>query len=1490
MQKIRLPSLLFIAIILVMGVFPLMAKSPIATVQLDADKSSGVSHDAVDTLDQILNFAIPSVVNSVKGSPIGNVVLKFRYRDQGLVSCTYVASPSILGYQFANSSLGLLAGEVVTTDYLSLHVEEADPVLGMSLVSVVLENLEIAKEQLVAPYPRLFPVHSDTKGARVGAAQNCANANLICGANLVFNEPDAYSLQGNEINTGISCLGTGEINSVWYEFTAAVNGVLNFTITPVILNSDYDWAVYDVTNTNCGAIATNPALQVSCNYSGVRGTTGPNGQVGAQYGTPLNVIAGRTYKILVSYYNGGVALTAAQGAGQGFSLNLAASTQGLFGGVPIQITPTSASICPGSSTVLTASGATTGYTWSPATGLNTTNGPVVTASPAATTVYTVSSLPDANGCISRANVTVNVNPDPVIDVNPVAPIICQGSSVALVASGASTYTWSPAAGLNTTTGASVMASPSVTTVYTITGISSATTCVGIKNVTVTVNPRPVISVNPLTPVICQGSSVALTASGANTYVWSPATGLNTATGANVIASPVVTTTYTVTGTSIAGCVNNTTVTVKVDNVKPTVTVNPSVATICNGNSTTLTAYGATTYTWSPATGLNTTTGASVIAKPSVNTTYTVTGAIGACTATKTVTVTVLPNPVISVTPPSASICVGSSVVLTAAGGSSYTWSPATGLNTTTGAVVTAKPAVSTTYTVTNKVGTCSRVVLVPITVNPNPAVNVTPPNATICNGSSVSLTASGATSYLWSPATGLNTTTGATVVASPSVTTTYSVKGSFATGCSASKTVTVNVKPNPAISISPANPVICKGNSIVLTASGGASYTWSPASGLNTTTGATVVANPSVTTTYTVTNKVGTCSRTANVTVTVETIPVITVTPSTSTICPGSSVTLTATGAPNFTWSPATGLNTTTGAAVIASPTAAITYTVKGSSLLGACTSMPVTATVNMAPAQVCCSVTSGNLLSTTKISATQGGFAGPITGYGNFGTGLTGIGDLDRDGVEDMVSTTPFNMSTAASYSEELFVIFMNANGTVKSRTIIRPGFGGLPYTGLSAQYGSMFGQSVASLGDLDGDGNTDIAVGAPLDSDAGLFNGAFWILFLNSDGTVKTYKKHNRTTHPGLTSTLPAASNEQFGISMTNIGDLDHDGVTDMVASLAVPSGNTPPRFYVIFLNTDGTIKQVQEVSDRSGGMQGLLPNYSNIWGAFSEGIGDLDGDGNGEIAVGDIYSADATDGAVYILFMNSNGTVRNYQRFANGIGGFVGPSDTGFGRSLEKLGDLDCDGVNDIAVGSPYIKTGSLAMGGFWIVYLKSDGTVKCSKLIKSTDAPFNGEINIEYDFFAQSMGALGDLNNDGNLELAVSAPRDDDGWNSSVPVQAADGYDAGAVYIVSLTSCSGYQQLVRKSDVMTPANLTSLDTYFSLYPNPSAGETVLEFSGSVHEETVEVVVYNQQGSVVYNLENHNTQSVLTLGKDFSAGIYLVKIMKKGGSIATQIFVKN
>jgi hypothetical protein len=294
------------------------------------------------------------------------------------------------------------------------------------------------------------------------------------------------------------------------------------------------------------------------------------------------------------------------------------------------------------------------------------------------------------------------------------------------------------------------------------------------------------------------------------------------------------------------------------------------------------------------------------------------------------------------------------------------------------------------------------------------------------------------------------------------------------------------------------------------------------------------------------------------------------------------------------------------------------------------------------------------------------------------------------------------------------------------------------------------------ASLGDLDGDGVDDLAVGAVRDDDGGTDRGAVWVLFLNANGTVKSHQKISSTTG-GFTGILHAA--DFFGISVASLGDHDGDGVTDLaVGALQDDDGGTGRgAVWLLFLNHNGTVKSHQKISDTEGGFTGVLDN-DDTFGNSVALLGDLDGDGMGDLAVGARRDDDGGSdrGAVWVLFLNADGTVKSHQKISDTEGGFTGILDDfdRLGISVASLGDLDGDGVTDLAVGAHEDDDGGSNHGAVWVLFLNADGTVKSHQKISDTEGGFTGMLG-DSDQFGFSVGSLGDLDGNNVGDLAVGA---------------------------------------------------------------------------------------------------------------------------------------
>ncbi|HEX7414103.1 MAG TPA: choice-of-anchor tandem repeat GloVer-containing protein [Bacteroidia bacterium] len=276
-----------------------------------------------------------------------------------------------------------------------------------------------------------------------------------------------------------------------------------------------------------------------------------------------------------------------------------------------------------------------------------------------------------------------------------------------------------------------------------------------------------VTVTESPSTICIGATATLTASGASTYTWS-----TSATSATITPSPTVTAQYMVTGTDVNNCINTATSTVTV-NAFPTVSVNSP--TICIDSPTTLTASGATTYSWN-----TTATTASISVTPTVTTTYIVTGTMSGCSASASATSTVTVNALPTITVNSGAICTGNSFTMSPSGASTYTYSSGS-------AVVS--PTASATYTVSGTdVNTCTNTATSTVSVNALPTVSATSNTTSLCVDSTAILQASGASTYTWS-----TSATTATIAVTPSVTTTYSLSGTDANGCVNSGIITQTV-------------------------------------------------------------------------------------------------------------------------------------------------------------------------------------------------------------------------------------------------------------------------------------------------------------------------------------------------------------------------------------------------------------------------------------------------------------------------------------------------------------------------------------------------------------------------------------------------------------------------------------------------------------------------------------------------------------------------
>ncbi len=326
------------------------------------------------------------------------------------------------------------------------------------------------------------------------------------------------------------------------------------------------------------------------------------------------------------------------------------------------------------------------------------------------------------------------------------------------------------------------------------------------------------------------------------------------------------------------------------------------------------------------------------------------------------------------------------------------------------------------------------------------------------------------------------------------------------------------------------------------------------------------------------------------------------------------------------------------------------------------------------------------------------------------------------------------------------------------------------------SLNAGDQFGSAITNIGDLEGDGVTDLAVGVPYDDDNGADRGAIWILFMDSNGQVDIKQKIS-DSQGGFTGGL--SDSDRFGAAVTAMGDLNEDGFLDLAvgAPLDDDGGSNRGAVWILDLTANGTVFRTQKISDEVGGLTATLDDNDQFGSALAN-IGDLNNDGVTDLAIGVQQDDDggSNRGAVWILFMNANGSVNSQQKISSTEGNFDGDLENGdhFGSAVDVAGDLDGNGVNDLVVGSSGDDDGGSDSGAVWILFMNTNGTVQESQKISQTSGEFDS-ILTSGDQFGNAVVNLGDLNNDAVDDFAVGSLSRDDG-----------GLDRGAVWILFMKS--------------------------------------------------------------------------------------------------------
>jgi gliding motility-associated-like protein len=431
--------------------------------------------------------------------------------------------------------------------------------------------------------------------------------------------------------------------------------------------------------------------------------------------------------------------------------------------VPVPIFNNNSPLCAGQTLMLYGNGGVA-YAWDGPQGYSGNGSPV--SMPLATVnhsgVYNLT-VTAANNCTASASRTIIVKPLPTVLATASGSAVClNASTVSLFAAGTATlFSWSPGAGLSSTSGSSVNASPIVNKTYTVTGILNG--CAVAQTLAVAVVPPPSLTVVLSSPSLCaqafNGSpnSITLTASGANAYTLNTPPHIISNSGPPVSVfstqppyTPGVAT-ATLSGSNGVCTVTRTVLFTVIPN--PNVSVVNPTPVICSGDTYTYTSQGATSYTWSsvtPGSTLYTSPGVAV-ASPSINSVFSVYGAsVGCMSASHQFSITVNPLPSLSVTPQNTAVCTGSAAVFKAYGtGTSYQWYPPAFLNSSSSSSVISTPKNNQSYTVVSTLNSCTVSASASVSLLPLPKPGIVAQHLQVCLNDSITLRAQGGVGYAW---------------------------------------------------------------------------------------------------------------------------------------------------------------------------------------------------------------------------------------------------------------------------------------------------------------------------------------------------------------------------------------------------------------------------------------------------------------------------------------------------------------------------------------------------------------------------------------------------------------------------------------------------------------------------------------------------------------------------------------------------------------------
>ncbi|MDB4594150.1 FG-GAP-like repeat-containing protein, partial [Paracoccaceae bacterium] len=409
-----------------------------------------------------------------------------------------------------------------------------------------------------------------------------------------------------------------------------------------------------------------------------------------------------------------------------------------------------------------------------------------------------------------------------------------------------------------------------------------------------------------------------------------------------------------------------------------------------------------------------------------------------------------------------------------------------------------------------------------------------------------------------------------------------------------------------------------------------------------------------------------------------------------------------------------------------------------------------------------------GDLIRLQGDGAGAGGFViNGIDGSDNSGYSVSNAGDVNGDGLGDLIVGARSADPNGNSSAGESYVVFGKSNGTAIELSDVAAGTGGFVINGIDAS--DQSGYSVSNAGDVNGDGLDDLIVGARYADPNGTNSGASYVVFGKSGGAQIELSEIQKNSNDQGFVINGWYLNDYSGVSVSAAGDVNGDGLDDLIvgAFRDDPNGTDSGASYVIFGKSDGNSVELGQMATRfnSSGFAINGEITSDGSGYSVSGAGDVNGDGLSDLIIGSLENKS------YVVFGKQSLTEVELSQLSSNShsGGFIinaVDAYDGSGYSVSGAGDVNGDGLDDLLIGAyGGDPNGNSLSGESYVVFGKANGTaIELSNVTAGTGGFVINGIDTN-DYSGYSVSSAGDVNGDDLDDLIVGAYGADPNGNSN-----------------------------------------------------------------------------------------------------------------------------